>query len=89
MDSDRGRHVAFEEWQCSVRGTRVATCVRGWGGDIKLSKYGVLLLQVISSSIGDGMNLESGVFFSDEGMTNSICDMMPSSGVSVPCESGC
>ena len=25
----------------------------------------------------DGMNLESGIFFSDEGMTHSISDMMP------------
>ena len=36
-----------------------------------------------------GMNLETGVFFSDEDLTNSICDMMPSSEGRVPCESGC
>ena len=45
---------------------------RGWqhvfgvgGGDMKLD---MLISQVISSSIGDGMNLKCGVFFSDEGM---------------------
>ena len=43
----------------------MATCVRGGGGDMKLD---MLISQVISSSIGDGMNLKSGVFFSDEGM---------------------
>ena len=57
VDSDIGRHVAFEEWQCIVRAPREVTCFEGWGReDIKLSECGVLILQVISSSIGDGMN---------------------------------
>ena len=38
-------------------------------GDMKL---GMLILQVISSSIGNCMNLECGVFFSDEGMMHSM-----------------
>ena len=49
---------------------------RGWqhvfgagGEDMKL---GMLILQVISSWIGDGMNLDCGVFFSDEGMVHSM-----------------
>ena len=67
----------------------MATCVWGWGRGYQAF---VVWHAYFTSYIvfdRDGMNLESGVFFSDEDMTHSISDMMPSSGVSVPCEGGC
>ena len=38
------------------------------GADIKRSEDGMLILEGISSLIGDDMNLEGVVFFSDEGI---------------------
>ena len=65
----------------------MATCVWGWRYQAFVVWYAYFTSYIVFDR--DGMNIESGVLFSDEDMIHSISDMIPSSGVSVPCEGGC
>ena len=68
----------------------MAICFGDGGGRI-YQAFGecVLFLQRTSSSIGDGLNSEGGVFWGDEVMIHSTCVLIPSRGISMPSEDGC